>query len=118
MSRRTMRSRWTRFLPGFPAVLLVPAVLLLWLSLWLFMEDRDLLGWQFHGFGFPLPFEGWWPRIGGRTVRGFHVAPFVFDLSLALATAWLLPLALDRFVFRPIRAARQKKSATQPDSPV
>ena len=51
-----MRSRWTRFLPGFPAVLLMPAFLALWAVLCFVPKE----GWTRGGLlfeatlGFPF----------------------------------------------------------------
>ena len=121
-----MRIRWPRFLPGFPAVLLVPVVLGLWI--WLCMtpqiEPRGKWQWDWNAGrgrefirvwkgkrGVPFAFLGHKmdPRRGAHTPRryGFKPIPFTADLAIALAVAYGLAIALDRLVFPAIRGARE-----------
>ena len=100
---RSMRFRWSRLLPGYPAALVVPAVLALWATFcMLIRHGSDGL----YGWGFPLRFFGWFPD---RIDYGFRIAPFQFDLVLALVTGYILAMTLDRLLFPAIRGARRKK---------
>ena len=99
-----MSIRWPRFLPRLPALLLIPAVLGLCVALcaaprkypggaWYFSPRSGTVRWA-EPRGFPFVFDG------GKNERmldaklivgcGFRTAPFLADLALALATAYLL----------------------------
>ena len=90
--------RWTRLLPRFPAVLLVPAALAAWAALCYIY----LGGWEEPAF--PLPF--WGGRHHGSYIR---VDNILTDLFLALATAYTFAMVVDRLVFPAIRAGRRRK---------
>ena len=121
----SMRARWTRWLPGFPAVLLIPAIvvgwaLLLWVpegyALWELEEP-----WSSHR-GFPVAFErifrgqatrydppsGLVRRIWFSTMSDFRISYFLIDLAIALAVAYLLALAVDRRLFPLVRRLYRK----------
>jgi hypothetical protein len=71
-------------------------------------------------FGFPLPYYVIGSRMGpGGLVIGpvFSLARFLIDIGLALSTAYLAAVALDRFIFRPMRSARMRESERKPESP-
>ena len=78
-----MTFRWPKFLPRFPAILLMPTVLALWTSL------NRLVGF------------GWWSNSPLRIV--------VIDASLAVAAAWALAMAVERLVFPLVRRQSTKK---------
>jgi hypothetical protein len=91
--------RWTLLHPGFPAALLIPAVLITWV----------LRYWVPTGFevGFPLTFRRWdyWAMTWGP----LEVPEFVFDLVFALAVGYVVALAANLLLLRPIRRAQTKK---------
>ena len=105
-----MRLRWTRWLPGFPAILLMPTVLTTWASLT--VHGHFGMGW---GSNFPLrfvvvnlDFGQFGPGVNyGWSI--FGVWGFLVDTSLALAVAWALPMAVDRLVFPLVRRLYRKK---------
>ena len=112
------RFRWTRLLPGHPAVLLVPATVAVWAGFcslrWYGPHHWD--EWKWNGWGVPLPFYGFW--WSPDHYDGFRLAPFLFDLVLALAVAWLFALAVDWLVLRRVRARRGGiRSPEEPDLP-
>jgi hypothetical protein len=103
--RRRTRFRWGQWLPGFPAILLVPVVVAVWAA---FCSIRwygpDYEGtWECYGWGFPLHFYGYWWR---PRYSGFRFAPFLFDLAVVLAAGWIFSLAADRLVLRWVRRRR------------
>ena len=120
-----MRLRWPKYLPRFPAVLLMPTVLAAWVMLWVHPMD-EVSGWKWGwGSDFPLRFivtpydtdpvsalvnpgqaYGW--SIMG--VRGFLV-----DIFLALAAAWAPAMGLERLPIPWIRGRRRHKRATPPE---
>ena len=113
-----MRLRWPKCLPGYPAILLVPAVLAGWAVL-CFVPPADWIlggGWELertNGF----PFEYTVVRIDTDPTGSVTVTIWiqtlwhllVLDAVLAATTAWLFPLAVDRLVFPAIQAARRRK---------
>ena len=132
-----MRLRWPRFLPGFPAVLLVPAVLGRWARLcgtnshydWSSLSDRDDLWVPVHPErgpmhmqgepwnnprGFPFrysgSFEPW--EGGGYVWSGFQIHWFLIDLTIALTVAYLFAMVIDRLLFPAIRARQGRKRGT------
>ena len=107
-----MRFRWPRFLPGFPAVLLMPAILAAWAILCSIPRYSVTDPW-FPRQGFPLAYWTTWDDPGSvHDFFGFRASRFVFDLGFALAVSWLFALAIDRLVFPAIRAARRGKRGT------
>lgn len=103
---RSMSFRWPRHLPKFPAVLLVPAVLALWAGLCSVYRDGPS-SWD-GGWGVPLRFDGWWPGMSSPP-PAFRVTPFLIDLTLALAAAYLIAMAVDRLLFPAIGSTPRKK---------
>jgi hypothetical protein len=119
-----MASRW---LPGFPAILLIPALVLGWVSLWWAPEVAD----GYYERGFPLTFETYeescelfieFPR-SGVTMDSFFVqeaeiriSHFLVDLAVALAVAYALTLGADRLLLRRLRAGR-RRHGLPPSSP-
>ncbi len=106
-----MRVRWPRYLPRFPAVLLVPAILGLWLSLCTVPREHSLPwlrytpGHEFpHEFGVPFAFDGVLRELepGQSYHAGFQFGPFIIDLALALAVAWGLSMAADRLLLQRV----------------
>ncbi|MCZ6691123.1 MAG: hypothetical protein O7H41_16165 [Planctomycetota bacterium] len=95
------RSRWAGFLPRYPAILLMPAVLVVWVVLCTYTRGTYNLwpktelasGWV--GKGFPLPFYAmWWGP--GHVYAGFRLTPYLVDLLLAVVVAWVLAWGTDR----------------------
>ena len=98
-----MTARLTRLLPGFPAVLLMPAILALWAALCsLEREGPPISG----SWGVPLIFLGW-KEISPYhwTYAGFQLTPFIVDLIFALAAGWLVALGVDRLILSHVRPA-------------
>ena len=108
------RFRWAGFLPGYPAILLIPAVPVVWAMIcavpWLSYEP-ELPCWlvevgmtspRVPRLGLPLPFYGvWWgPDF---PYYEFRLIPYLVDLLLAVVVAWVLALAVDRLVLRWVR---------------
>ena len=132
-----MRPRWRKYLPGWPAVLLVPAVLAVWIMLGIFAPEKGLPGSR----GFPFDFAVRWEEyemnpqlfanlrkhfpqeysqyseenlpILRRPVRGsgFQISWFLIDLVIALAVAWVLAMIVDRVLFPLAR----RRSSKEPD---
>ena len=131
-----MRLRWPRFLPGFPAVLLMIPVLGLWAFVCTVPRGEDQMAHRRRGF--PLVFTGrrevrelepqvvaairkqapeFFRAQEGKPIlvngwAGFKVTWFLLDLIIALAAAWGFAFAVDRLVFPTIRAARRRKRGT------
>ena len=119
-----MRFRWTRWLPGFPAVLLMPAIVVTWASL-LWAPEGDTC-WEGGGlgpeWGFPIVFarydavqvrktdprSGLARRIRSTRLSEFRVSHFLIDLAIVLAAAYILTMAADRLLFPAIRGARRR----------
>ncbi|MCZ6688501.1 MAG: hypothetical protein O7H41_02740 [Planctomycetota bacterium] len=102
----SIRFRWTRYLPRFPAVLLVPVVLVLWAGLCSVYRGGPS-SWD-GGWGVPLRFDGWWPGMSSPP-PAFRVTPFLIDLTLALAAAYLMAMAVDRLLFPAIGSTPRRK---------
>ena len=100
-----MRLRWPKYLPRFPAILLVPAVLVAWAGACYF-PHVDL---ESSYFGFPKPF--YW-HLQRADLSDFDVGPLVIDLTFAMATAYLVAFGVERFVFPAIRARQGRKRGT------
>ena len=116
---RWLRFRWRRFLPGYPAILLVPAILGLWVGLTWANKDYSFQT-RPHvrnpSYGIPLSFMGHrddqWCKAHSRRhkqVYGFWIDRFLIDLAIALASAYIVGMAADRLLFPAIRAARRRK---------
>ena len=112
-----MRLRWPRFLPGFPAILLVPAVL--GFSVTLNSARLEARAGN-PSYGFPLTFKGYFEVRGflPGTARilavdfyeyEFRITPLLIDLIIALTVAYSLAMAADRLVFPAIRGGRRRK---------
>ena len=112
-----MSLRWPRYLPRFPAILLMPTVLTAWALLWVHQDEMGIAWWS----NFPLTF---WvvdfdtgPDISGEvgwSILG--VWGFLVDTSLALAAAWAPAMALDRLLFPWIRRRRRRhRAAGEPE---
>lgn len=122
--RRSLALRLMRTQPGFPAVLLVPAVLGLWIWMWTVGRDdprgmrvldpRGVLAYR-EIYGLPLVFVGSKPPPRGPggwrgfPGYGFKPAPFLADLLIALGTAYIVAMAVDRLVFPAVRAGQGRK---------
>ena len=89
-----MSSGWPRYLPRFPAVILIPTVLTAWALFWVRQEEIGF-GWVSN-----FPLRSW----GGD-----------FNFHLALAVAWTLAMAVDRLVFPLLRGKRRQERATPPE---
>ncbi len=63
---------------------------------------RMINGGKADSYGFPLGFYGWVEsqsaNVYSAHLAGFRLTPFLLDLLLALAVAWLLALAADRVI--------------------
>lgn len=109
--RKGMTSRMTRYLPCYPAILLVPTILAFWA--WFSLVYQKETPYFKAGWGYPLRCYGWFSvrtfRFSDTWSHGFRVTPFVIDLALALAVAVLLALAVDRMVLAKIRAVGHGK---------
>ncbi|MCZ6688249.1 MAG: hypothetical protein O7H41_01395 [Planctomycetota bacterium] len=95
------RSRWAGFLPRYPAILLMPAVLVVWAVLCTYFRGTYYLGPRtklasgWIGHGFPLPFYAmWWGPDPVYT--GFRLTPYLVDLLLAVVVGWVLAWGTDR----------------------
>ena len=106
-----MKRRWPRFLPRFPALLLVPTVLGAWVPLCFAFPHpyrfRDAIG-------FPLHFKigNWWRYESGWHSPGafeFYPVRLTVDIGVALATAYAAAMTLDRLVFPLLRGRRRQK---------
>ena len=87
-------------------MLLVPAVLVGFAFLCFAPRSQRNAWMMWEYMGFPLVFRlesQWW----GEVI--FLEASLCANAAVALVTAWLFALAVDRFILRPIRAARMKK---------
>ena len=129
-----MRLRWpTKFLPGFPAILLVPAFLGLWATLCVTHSDYEWSSISLPGTrvisippeglepsynprGFPFTFSGSWEERETKPVGvevydeiGFQIHWFLVDLIIALAVGYLLAMRVDRLVFPLVRRLQKKK---------
>ena len=123
-----MRSRWTRWLPGFPAVILLITILGLWVVLctlplgdWdtVFSMGEVLGPVQKRVWGFPFAFVAGKNGVELPTLTleadtftiyagyGFHTIPFLADLALALAAGYIVAMAVERLVLFKIQAARR-----------
>ena len=110
-------------LPGFPAVLLVPAGLLAWASLCVTHGERDwpfLLQssptkggepWYDEPLGYPFTFSGTWERRGPSTYgwTGFQMNWFLIDLLIALTVAYIFAMAVERLLFPLVLRLHRKK---------
>ncbi len=118
-----MRLRWpTHYLPGFPAILLVLAVLGLWAQLCFTESKYDWAPHRLPGMhvyrlrheegepwynprGFPFAFSGSWEEVGNiRGVAtygwtGFQITWFLGDLIIALTAAYIFAMGVERLVF-------------------
>ena len=123
-----MRLSWRRDFPGWPAILLIPAVLGAWA--WVCaMPLTDLgaaSGAEWHRGG-GVPYEFWRPkliqispRVWRPPARGedsgyrFKPVPFIADLAIALALAYGLAMVMDRGVFPWLRRRQGQERATPP----
>jgi hypothetical protein len=106
-----------RFIPRFPAILLVPAVLAAWAVRCAF--PQVILGEHYYSYGFPLRFYGWVEHrtatTWGAYYAGFRLGPFLVDLLLASGVAWLSALCLEWLLFRNMHSARK---GTEPSNKV
>ena len=97
-----MRFRLPRLLPGFPAMLLVPAVL----AVWAILNWTPQGNWGTYCQGFPYHFSEW------DHSRGYlenDTYAFRRNLLIALATGYVVAMAVDRLVFPAIRGASRRK---------
>ncbi len=120
-----MSLRGARHLPGWPAVLLVPAILGLWAALC--AQPRLLTEYPYPvdayrtgmlAWGIPFTFCGDLRQHGPDRwiyTRAFQPVPFMADLTIALAAAWTLAMAVDRLVFPFIRRRQRPDRATPPE---
>ena len=104
--RAGMRLRGPKYLPGWPAILLVPVILGVWVTLCMIPEGtpRDMRG-------FPVTFLGGWEPdgFGGYRQVGFRVIRFLIDLTLALGTAYILAMTVDRLILPLVRRQSTKR---------
>ena len=104
-----MSIRWPKYLPRWPAVLLLPAVL----AAWALQCSIPWVCGSSYGIGFPLPFrrhDGHW---GWSPLKLDNV---LIDLTLALVTAYTLAMVVDRLVF-PLIRGRRRQERTAPSEP-
>ncbi len=105
-----MSVRWPRYLPRFPAILIMPTVLFTW-------DNRARTHYShgifIRGWDWPMEFMVFRDEVWGWLLYG--VGQFIIDVSLALATAYLLAMAVDRLVFPLIRRRRRQGPATPPE---
>ena len=126
-----MTFRLRKYLPGWPAFLLVPAVLGLWVVLFIPHTETD---WSSLGIpgrrlsslqnaelesrykpqGFPFTFSaGWEAQITSRQAvyrwTGFQMTWFLLDLIIALTVAYLFAMAIERLLFPLARRLHRKK---------
>ncbi|MCZ6691115.1 MAG: hypothetical protein O7H41_16125 [Planctomycetota bacterium] len=117
-----MRFRWpTKYLPSFPAVLLVPVVLAVWAGLCRFPRG----GWSEGGYtfleskGFPFVFEVEMLVMleGGTSVVAcaFWWGRLLIDVVIALLVAYMMAMAFDRLLFPMIR--RRLRRQADPGEP-
>ncbi len=114
-----IRFKWRKYLPRYPAVLLIAVVLGLWISLCtvgrkdtcglpVLVLDPDSGIVRKEVYGFPFVFVGSkiLPGRGPRARRhyGFMGAPFLADLAIALTAAYLLAMGVERLVFPALQA--------------
>ena len=123
-----MRFWWSKYLPGFPAVLLVLAVLGLWAQLcvteseydWSYLElpgggplhiSPELEGPWHEPRGFPFTFSGRWKHLGGGklTWTGFQINWFLVDLIIALTVAYIVAMEVELRLFPLVRWLYGKK---------
>ena len=118
-----MSIRLSRFLPRYPGVLLMPAVLGLWIGLCTvgredprgmatLMDSGFALEWR-EVYGVPFYFVGS-KRVPGRGPNawrgyGFRVVPFLIDIALALATAYIVAVGVERLVLFKIQARHRRR---------
>ncbi len=103
-----MRLRWPRYLPRFPAVLLMPVAL----AAWMLQGLPGLFGAWELGYGWPFEVTG-----------PFHVGSWLSRRDMiwqvncwsGLAMAYLLAMAVDRLVFPLLRRRRGQERATPPE---
>ena len=93
-----MSFRWPKYLPGYPAVLLMPTVLAIWAIL-CFSIHPHLLRKEDH-WGFPLTFST------GGSIWPF---PFLIDLTIALLVAYAVAMIVQDFVFPMLRSLQRRK---------
>ncbi len=119
-----MSFRWRRFLPRYPAVLLVPTTLALWAALCFLPREHPgrpllftALEEPLYERGVPLAFFGVWRELEPNHFKydaGFQLSPFLIDLALVLAAGWAFAMAVDRLVFPWVRSRKERKRANQP----
>ena len=108
----SMSVRWSKYLPRFPAILLMPTVLTACALLGVYQDKDRFAGW---GSNFPLRFLvvdlDIDPFVPGEEYGWsiFGVWGFLVDTSLALAVAWALAMAFDRLLFPLARRLHRKK---------
>ncbi len=130
-----MRLRWpTKYLPSFPAILLVPAVLGLWATLCIADSEYEWSSISLPGTrvisippegvepwynprGFPFTFSGSWEERETKPVGvevydeiGFKIHWFLVDLIIALAVGYLLAMRVERSLFPLVRRLLGKKA--------
>ena len=127
---------WPKFLPRLPALLLIPALVPAWASLmWGPESSHHGYGYE-RGYerGFPLAFEVYrtdatpsivgTPYIVRRSPKTwsvvlasfdhaerteFWLSHFLVDLAVALVVAYILAMAVERFLFPLARRLHGKK---------
>ena len=108
----SVRAWWHKFLPRFPAVLLIPGLLMVWAMFCLVpLVSADLRGDTDFLFGFPVSFVH---TDGARFFR-FSPPRFLVDLTAVLASVYAIAMAVDRLVFPFIRRRRRPERATPPE---
>ena len=100
------RLPWAGVLPRFPAILSALVVLGTWAA------------FSAVSRGDSIPHERGLPFVFVIDVIGFMVGPFLIDLALVLAVAYIVAMVVDRLVLRWARARRGgTRSPEEPDLP-
>ncbi|MCZ6691547.1 MAG: hypothetical protein O7H41_18310 [Planctomycetota bacterium] len=125
-AKRDAAFRWSKVLPGFSAVLVMPLVLGLWARLCVTHSEYDWSSFVGHNLywpeyvqgepwnnprGYPFRYSGSWEPMegGGYFWPGLQVHWFLLDLIIALAVAYVVAMAVDRLVLPLIRRQSTKK---------
>ncbi len=104
-----MRFRWPRYLPRFPAILLLPTVVTAWALLWVHYEN-EWLGWTSN---FPLEFyvvdlNYSNPDLGWSIL---NVRNFLVATTVALAAGWIATRLRTQTPARPAPRRRRGTAA-------
>ena len=104
-----MSWRWPKFLPGWPAVLLMPVVMAAWAIPCYVPKGWWSVGGRLYQEtrGFPLAFKTFYFEMpaGGNPIVGltYQLHLLVIDIALGVIAAYGIAMILDRLIFPLLR---------------